>query len=87
MDVKTVCPKCNNIGYCAESFCNECGGRMVPMPTCNWCHKEIQPSYKYCGGCGRTREEALRTWPPAGRLEKWLRKRWEALEEPKKMRS
>lgn len=60
-----VCPECDSKTINDErQFCIKCGTEMVPMPTCNWCGDEFWPHMKYCGGCGRMRDDALNTSPP-----------------------
>lgn len=44
-----------------QKFCNECGARLVEVPiiTCQHCDVMVNENDKFCGGCGRPREEAL----------------------------
>lgn len=53
-----MCPKCNAVSGTGK-FCSSCGIKLVPLPKCKKCAREVWPHEKYCAGCGVSREEAL----------------------------
>jgi hypothetical protein len=56
------CPNCLKESY--YEFCSNCGTEMIPCPECNFCGDDLKRDQKFCTGCGRSREEALKTPPP-----------------------
>ena len=67
-----ACPKGHNIG--GERFCPQCGTAQVDLPRCNWCDEQISPRMRYCTGCGKTRYEAIATFPPPGKIKQFFAK-------------
>lgn len=58
-----ICLKCaKKTGF--KNFCPECGEKIEYVPRCKWCETEVLPQHKYCEGCGKTSQDALKTSPP-----------------------
>ena len=68
----TYCKKCNKAGL-GYPYCEQCGGKLSPMSTCNWCRMELWPHMRHCPGCGRSRYEAFNTspLPPKVLIRSW----------------
>lgn len=58
----TYCPSCEKDRK-SNLFCYECGKKLVAT-KCNWCKHGLREKDHHCEGCGRTREEALKSMPP-----------------------
>ncbi len=72
--MSTICPKCSTYGNYDKKFCENCGEKVVPLPTCNWCDEEMRPRMRHCPECGRSRNEALNTSPPPGLFKRFFNK-------------
>jgi len=66
------CPNCKTSR--GGQFCPVCGEKLVRVPTCNWCGREIWDYMTFCENCGRSRHDALETspLPLRTRLRNWL---------------
>ena len=48
-----ICPKCNNENKDTSKFCEECGTKLVAMPTtCPVCGTKLNDTQKFCPECG-----------------------------------
>jgi len=59
-----ICPACHQQILCLgdkDKFCPYCGHVLVEKvyPNCASCGAMMLDSFQFCGGCGRSREEAL----------------------------
>lgn len=65
------CKKCADSGITGHSHCTTCGGKLSPMPRCNWCWTELWPYMNNCPGCGRSKYDTINTSPPPSGIQVW----------------
>ncbi len=56
------CPNCHDVD--SGKYCPRCGTEKVAQPYCNWCQKTLWPYMKFCRECGKSRDDAINTFPP-----------------------
>ncbi|MBY0449461.1 MAG: zinc ribbon domain-containing protein [Cyanobacteria bacterium] len=49
--MQRVCPNCQADNPASNRFCFGCGKNLLTY-ACVYCHQELLPDAKYCGGCG-----------------------------------
>lgn len=46
------CPRCNAPVSSGAPFCDACGARVAPPPSCSLCGTLLEPGSKFCPSCG-----------------------------------
>ncbi len=73
------CPACGHENPAGAGFCGECGASLAASLECPNCRRVIEPSQKFCHGCGQRRggpqdqpERSPRAYTPKHLAEKIL---------------
>ena len=47
-----ACPRCNAPAMSDKPFCEACGARIAPPPSCTLCGTLLEPGSRFCPSCG-----------------------------------
>ncbi|HEX3001317.1 MAG TPA: zinc-ribbon domain-containing protein [Methanoregula sp.] len=47
-----TCPRCNAPAPTSKPFCEACGARIAPPPSCSLCGTLLEPGSRFCPSCG-----------------------------------